>query len=134
MLLTGRCGDFPEGIQPGSVLHDPLAVQDIFARTFQSPIKTEGVIVCNPLIIPFDGRQVVKTWSVREVSADCFYWETLVVNDESLLDVIVHDKASVRRSINAVAREHLGTDRFHPLDVIGIKDGDISGSLHSSFV
>ena len=53
-----------------------LLYRDIFARTFQSPIKTEGVIVCNPLIIPFDGRQVVKTWSVREVSADCFYWET----------------------------------------------------------
>ncbi len=57
----------------------------------------------------------------RELRPDLAGWKALVRDNDTLADVIIANERWIGTGIDAIPREHLGADRFHPFYVIGIQ-------------
>ena len=56
-----------------------------------------------------------------------------VGNDDALFDVIGRDEISIGAGVDAVARIHLGADRFTELDIVGVQERNILATFDTSF-
>ena len=89
--------------------------------TGQYTLKREHVVVLNTDVVPFDRSKEVQVRPLREFRLYLAGRETFIRNNDALLDIIITDECRIRTGIDAIPREHLGTDRLHPFYVIGIQ-------------
>ena len=86
----------------------------------QYSFEGKHIIIRYAGIIPFDRRKEMKIRTLLQFCFDFAWRESFVSNNDPFANVIITDKRRLGTGINTVSRKYFGTNRFHPLDVIGI--------------